>query len=68
MVFGIKFKDEGIIYFRDGPCPAIDPKEQEEEDDEPDSAPDLEEVGCLRDGAAVDGFLGVDEAFEEEGD
>jgi hypothetical protein len=68
MMLGIKFKDEGIIYFRDGPCPAIYPKENEEEDDEADSAPDLEEVYCLWNGATVDGFIGVDEAFEEEGD
>jgi hypothetical protein len=68
MMFGIKFKDKGIIYFGDGPGPAVYPKEEEEEDDETDPSPDLEEVGCLGDGAAVDGFLGVDEAFEEEGD
>jgi hypothetical protein len=68
MMFGIKFKDKGIIYFRDGPGPAIDPKENEEEDHETDSAPDLEEVCCLRDGVVVVRVHGVDEAFEEKGD
>jgi hypothetical protein len=68
MMFGIKFKDKGIINFREGPGPAIDPKENEEEDDETDSAPDLEEVCCFGDGAVVVGFDGVDEAFEEKGD